>query len=198
MKRNAFLKPDRRRPIDEARVLALLREGRTTTEVCRMVHVRRERIVELRQAAGILPKRGHRPRKPFDRERALELLRAAMPPCKVAAAVSAPRPAVYALARELGLVRSKGGVAGDHTRRLYAKAAADAPHFTCARCGKRISLENGAPGSADGFIRIGGRTVCVPCAERRFPRRAPDYSGGYLGDRTVAVNLQHRKINHPA
>lgn len=48
--------------------------------------------------------------------------------------------------------------------------------FTCARCGRTFPVDG--PGGRP-FERIGGKTVCSPCAEKRFPRR---YDPGAMED----------------
>lgn len=177
------------RPYDEGRALALLREGRTATEVCAMLHVRKERIVALGRAAGI-PLEWGRKRKAFNRERALELLHDGMPPYKVAVAVSAPKPAVYALAKEL--VRRADDAKREPRRaawrRFYRKHAgameakraswartpddaANAPCFVCAKCGREFRIGSSGETVAQGYTLLGGRKWCSECAQKRFRRR---------------------------
>ena len=95
--------PRHARPIDEAKALALLREGVPAHSVARTFGVRLGRILELAKANGLVLRPGPAPR-PFDEDRALELLRGGMPCYRVRLEVGAGNlRKIVALARENGI-----------------------------------------------------------------------------------------------
>lgn len=166
------------RPFDEARALAMLRAGRSPLAVARALRVATPRVVALADRSGV----PHSVLPSFsaaDEARVLDELGAGRTVEEIARGLCVCGEKVRALLRRLGAP----------TPRYRTAARRDAPTFVCAACGRRLPL---LPSSADdpaGRLSIGGRTLCGPCAAKRFPRR-PDPDCPLSADRIVPVSAQ--------
>ena len=77
----------------------------------------------------------------------------------------------------------------ERTRRRRQEAL-ERDKFVCGVCGGTFSLPTGVRGQTPDEIRtytkIGGKTVCQVCAQKRYPKRARNLEGGVLGEGFVA------------
>ena len=165
------------RPIDEARALSMLRAGRSPLATARAMRVHVARIVALADRRGV-PHSVLPSLSAADEARVLGELGAGRTVEEIARGLCVCDGTVRALLRRLGAPAP----------RYRTAVRRDAPTFVCAACGRRLPL---LPSSADdpaGCLTVGGRTLCGPCAARRFPRR-PDPDCPLCAD---YVELRHQ------
>ena len=76
------------------------------------------------------------------------------------------------------------------SRRRQRQEALERDKFVCGVCGGTFSLPTGVRGHTPDEIRtytkIGGKTVCQVCAQKRYPKRERNLDGGVLGEGFVA------------